>query len=382
MQGLSEQIRRRAREAGFALAGITTAHRAPLADMLRAWLERGMHGTMRYMEDGDGRRADPQLYLPWARALVVVGLNYYTAHALSSSPEHGAISRYAWGRDYHRLVRERLERLRAAIAALAPGCRTQPFVDTSPVLEKGVAAAAGLGWRGKHTNLLRKQYGSWFFLGGLATDLELEPDPPARDHCGTCRRCIDVCPTRAIVAPYVLDARLCISYLTIELRGPIPRALRPLVGNRIFGCDDCQDVCPWNRFAQVTHVAGFEPGDGNLNPRLVDLMGLTRSEWNRRFKRTAIRRAHYEGFLRNVAVALGNWGTPAALPALLVRLDDASPLVRGHVAWAVGRIGTTEARAALARRLAVEETAWVREEIESALIERASATGAQAALSG
>jgi epoxyqueuosine reductase len=315
------------------------------------------------MEDPDGRRADPHEYVPWARSLVVVGLSYFTGNELSTAPDHGAISRYAWGRDYHHEVRLRLERLRAAVDQLAPGSRTHPFVDTSPVLEKGVAEAAGLGWRGKHTNLLRKRFGSWFFLGGLATDLELEPDSAARDHCGTCTRCIDVCPTRAIVAPYVLDARLCIAYLTIEHRGPIPLELRPAIGNRVFGCDDCQEVCPWNRFASRTRIAAFEPLDGNLNPPLLDLFALSRSAWNRRFKKTPVRRAHYEGFLRNVAVAFGNWGAPKTVPALAARSDDPSPLVRGHVAWALGRVGTRAGREVLIQRRQDERDAWVLEEI-------------------
>jgi epoxyqueuosine reductase len=360
-------VRDAAHAAGFDLVGIAAAEPAPLAAQLRPWLAQGMHGTMRYMEDPDGRRENPRVYLPWARSLIVVGLDYFTPHTLCPDPERGAISRYAWGLDYHRLIRERLETLRRAMAEAFPRGRTHPFVDTSPVLEKGVAEAAGLGWRGKHTNLLRKRRGSWFFLGGLATDMNLEPDRPGRDHCGTCTRCIEVCPTRAIVAPYVLDARLCIAYLTIELRGPIPRELRPLIGNRIFGCDDCQDVCPWNRFAHTTSIEGFEPRPGNLNPPLLDLLGMERAAWNRRFKTTPVRRAHYEGFLRNVAVGLGNWGNPEAAPALAARLHHSHRLVRGHVAWALGRVGTEPARAALQNRLSNEEDAWVREEIELAL---------------
>lgn len=367
MEALTHDIRAAAREAGFDLVGVTRARPAPLAEQLATWLERGMHGTMQYMEDPESRRADPQAYLPWARTLVVVALSYYTPQALSSAPQDGAISRYAWGRDYHREVRARLEKLRTAMQDLAPGCRTHPFVDTSPILEKGIAEAAGLGWRGKHTNLVRKRFGSWFFLGGVATNLELETEAPSQDHCGTCTRCIDVCPTGAIVAPYVLDARLCISYLTIELRGPIPRRLRPLIGNRIFGCDDCQDVCPWNGFARATPIEAFAPHNGNLNPALVDLMCMTRREWNRRFKKTAVRRAHYEGFLRNVAVALGNWGSPQAEPVLHERLHDSHALVRGHVAWALGRVGSATASMALRARRSLEDDPWVREEIDAAL---------------
>jgi epoxyqueuosine reductase len=370
VEALSETIRAGARAAGFDLVGITRAVPAPQAERLHDWLAAGMHGTMRYMEDADGRRADPRQYLPWARSLVVVGLSYFTGHELSTAPEHGAISRYAWGRDYHHEVRARLETLRHTVEELAPGCRTHAFVDTGPMLEKGIAEAAGIGWRGKHTNLLRKQTGSWFFLGGLATDLDLEPDVPGRDHCGTCTKCIDVCPTRAIVAPYVLDARLCISYLTIEHRGPIPRELRAGIGNRIFGCDDCQEVCPWNKFAVRTRVEAFEPRDGNLNPLLLELFGMTRSEWNRRFKKTPVRRAHYEGFLRNIAVALGNWAAPETVAALKTRLDDPSALVRGHVAWALGRAATREAHDALRARHRIETDAWVLSEIDAALQER------------
>jgi len=372
MESSSAHVRARSEAAGFDFVGIAPAHPAPLADLLHAWLREGMHGSMRYMEDPAGRRQDPRKYLPWARSLVILGLNYYTPHALTQDPDRGAISRYAWGADYHRVVRARLELLRADLVQLDSSARFHPFVDTSPVLEKGLAEAAGLGWRGKHTNLLRRRAGSWFFLAGFATDLVLDYDSPARDHCGTCTRCITACPTGAIVAPYVLDARLCISYLTIELRGPIPRELRRLVGNRIFGCDDCQDVCPWNRFAQPAEVQGFEPRDGNLNPLLVELFGISKSEWNRRFKKTPVRRAHYEGFLRNVAVALGNWGSAAAVPALVARLDDPEALVRGHVAWALGRIGTATARTALARRRDIEDDFWVREEIDAACDECAA----------
>jgi epoxyqueuosine reductase len=373
MQDLRDDVRSAAHAAGFDLAGIAAARPAPSAERLREWLAAGMHGEMRWMEDEDGRRADPTRWAEWARSLVVVGLAYGTAHAAGAPPDRGVISRYAWGRDYHREVRGRLEELRAALTRLVPACRTQPFVDTSPVLEKGVAEAAGLGWRGKHTNLIAGRAGSWFFLGGLATDLDLAADTPGRDRCGACTRCIDVCPTRAIVAPYVLDARLCIAYLTIEHRGPIDRALRPAIGNRIFGCDDCQDVCPWNRHAVRARGDAFEPRDGNLNPSLLEWIGMSRPEWNRRFKHTPVRRATYPGFIRNVAIALGNWGAPAAAPPLASRLDDEHALVRGHVAWALGRVGTEPARAALAARRAIEADAWVRDEIDAALAESAVA---------
>src|SRR5262249_43522859 len=367
MTTVAESIRAAAHRAGFERVGFTAAKPAPHAHELRAWLEAGMHATMAYMQDPDGRRANPKTYVPWARSVVVVALAYRTDDTLSTDSSRAAISSYAWGDDYHREARSRLEALRTSIAELVPGSRTHPFVDTSPVLEKGFAEAAGIGWRGKHTNVIAQRAGSWFFLGGLLTDVDLEPDAAARDRCGTCERCIDVCPTRAIVAPYVVDARRCIAYLTIENRGPIERAFRPLIGNRVFGCDDCQDVCPWNRHAARTRVAAFAPRDGNLNPLLSSLITMTRTEWNRRFKKTPVRRATYEGFIRNVAVALGNWGDPSAAPGLIARLADPSPLGRGHVAWALGRVATADAIAALRCRRAVEEEAWVRDEIDAAL---------------
>ena len=364
---LRETLRQAALDVGFDYAGFAKAVPGQHSEHLATWLAAGMHGTMAYLEDADGRRGDPRRYLPWARSLLVVGLSYDSGDALSQEPHQGALSRYAWGRDYHRAVRHRLEQLREAFLLTSPEARTHPFVDTSPLLEKGVAQAAGIGWQGKHTNLIRKKSGSWFFLGGLATDLELEPDSPAQDHCGTCTRCIEICPTRAIVAPYVLDARLCIAYLTIENRGPIARELRGAIGNRIFGCDDCQEVCPWNKHAQKTTIPEFHPAPGNLNPQLLDLIGMTKSEWNRRFKKTPVRRAHYEGFIRNIAVALGYWGAPEAVAPLVARLDDDASLIRGHIAWALGETATPEARQALQNRLSLEEDAWVLEEISLAL---------------
>lgn len=228
METLAASIRTQARAAGFERVGFAAAAPAPHAAGLRAWLEAGMHGTMAYMGDADGRREDPVRYVPWARTVIVVALAYRSRQEVSAAPDRGAISSYAWGRDYHTVVRARLETLRTAIAAQVPGARLHPFVDTAPVLEKGLAEGAGVGWRGKHSNVIAQRDGSWFFLGGLLTDLELPPDAPARDRCGTCTRCIEVCPTRAIVRPYVVDARRCIAYLTIEHRGSIARELRPL----------------------------------------------------------------------------------------------------------------------------------------------------------
>jgi epoxyqueuosine reductase len=268
-------------------------------------------------------------------------------------------------------------------------------VDTGPLLEREVAARAGLGWVGKNTNLLNKEWGSWFFLGEVLTSLELDYDQPATAHCGTCTRCLTACPTGAFIAPYVLDARRCISYLTIELKGPIPRDLRPLIGNLIFGCDICQDVCPWNiKHARPTGVPkvpkvpkvpeardhgsritdhgsppepAFQPRPGLDAPELIPLLKLTPEEFNEKFRSSPIRRAGRRGLRRNVAVALGNSGDPAAIPTLCEALHDPDPLIRGHAAWALGRLGGKEARLALEEALEVEEDEWVREEIEEAL---------------
>jgi epoxyqueuosine reductase len=282
-------------------------------------------------------------------------------------PELGYVSRYALGRDYHKVLRSRLQRLADRIAGHVGPFGYRAFVDSAPVLEKALARNAGLGWIGKHTNLLSNTAGSWFFLGELYTDLPLPVDTPATEHCGTCVRCIEICPTRAIVAPYQLDARRCISYLTIEHRGAIPRELRPLMGNLVFGCDICQDVCPWNKFAQVAPEREFYAREGNLTPSLIVLMGMTREEFNRRFKGSPVKRAKHAGFLRNVAVALGNSNDPAAIPALETALVHEEPLVRAHAAWALGRLG---ARAALERRRPVETEAEVIGEIDAALAAR------------
>jgi epoxyqueuosine reductase len=277
---------------------------------------------------------------------------------------NGRISRYAWGDDYHEVLQSKLRELVSFIERDLGG-RARPCVDTSALLEKGWAERAGLGWQGKHSNVLSKDLSSWFFLGEVVTDLELVPDEPQRrNHCGTCVRCIDVCPTRAIVAPYVLDSRRCISYLTIEHRGPIPRELRPLMGNWIFGCDLCLDVCPWNKFAKAASEASFFPREGNLEPSLIEFARMSREEFQRRFRNSPVRRARYAGFLRNVCVALGNSGTAEAIPALRRILDHGEPLVRGHAAWALGRLGDGTA---LRNRRDVERDPWVLEEIEAAL---------------
>ncbi len=359
----ADDIRTKARALGFDKVGIARAGRAPRSEFLRAWLGEGYQGGMDYMARAPERREEPARLLPGAKAVVCVAKNYQSPGLHSSAPDVGRISRYAWGDDYHEVLGERLQDLRRFVESL--GGAAKVCVDTTAVLEKPWAQAAGLGWQGKHSNLISRDLGSWLFVGELITDLDLEPDAPhARDYCGSCTRCIDVCPTRAIVAPYVVDSRRCISYLTIEHRGAIPRELRPLMGNLIFGCDICQDVCPWNKFAKVAEDPAFHARPGNAAPDLAELIGLTREAWAARFKGSPVKRAKYPGFLRNVAIALGNSGDPSAVPALARALEHEEPLVRGHAAWALGRLG---AREVLERRRPLESEASVVEEIAAAL---------------
>ena len=276
------------------------------------------------------------------------------------------VSRYAWGRDYHNVIGRRLRKLVRRIDDVAPGSRTLSAVDHRPVLEKEWAERSGLGWIGKHTNVITSDRGSWFFLSELVTDLDLPADEgPHPDRCGSCADCMAACPTDAIVAPYQVDARRCISYLTIELEGAIPRDLRPLVGEWIFGCDVCQDVCPWNRFAVPVTDPSFHPDAKRWTGDAGEFLALTEEEFLQRFEGSPVRRAGRDGFLRNVCVALGNRGDAAELPALERAVEDPSPLVRGHAAWAIGRIGGDRAAAILRRRIAVETSEEVREEIRA-----------------
>lgn len=316
------------------------------------------------------RRGDPRRTLPEARTVISVGIGYYRGEwprAEDRSSLRGRIARYAWGRDYHKRVRKRLIRLARAIGALQPAARFVAYVDTGPCLDRAWAERAGIGWIGKNTNVIVKGAGSWLFLGELLTDLDLAADRPARNYCGTCARCIAACPTGAIVGPNELDARRCISYLTIEHRGPIPLELRPGIGVRIFGCDDCQEVCPWNRFATPTAEPDFAPRPDQQTPSLLPLLELDAEGFAARYGGTAIRRAGRGRFVRNVAVALGNLGDARAVPALgRALLHDEDPLVRSHAAWALGRIGGGGA-VELLRAASADADAEVRREIEYAL---------------
>jgi epoxyqueuosine reductase len=340
---LAADIKAWGRELGFQQIGIADTDLGEAETRLLNWLKLGRHGEMHYMESHGTRRSRPQELQPGTLRVISARLDYLPGQAADSEaimrdPQRGFVSRYALGRDYHKVLRSRLQRLAERIESQVGPFQYRAFSDSAPVLEKALAEKAGLGWIGKHTNLIDKQAGSWFFLGELYTDLPLPVDTPAENHCGTCHACLDVCPTRAIVAPYELDARRCISYLTIELRGPIPVELRPLIGNRIYGCDDCQLVCPWNRFARPSVEPDFAPRHGLDAPELIRLFSWTEEEFLKYTEGSAIRRIGYECWLRNIAVALGNVSTSATIVnALRARETHASELVREHVQWALAR---------------------------------------------
>ena len=356
---------------GCDLVGIAAATPAETRAAYEAWVDAGMAGEMAYLTRDPARRATPRAVWPEVGSIVVVGINYRTVEPEADAwddPERGKIARYALGDDYHDVIADRLRALLARVVEIGgTEVAGKVYVDTGPLLERDLAARAGLGWFGKNTMLLNRAVGSYFFLGALLLNVELEPDGPVSAHCGTCNRCAAACPTGALVAPYVLDARRCISYLTIELRGPIPRELRPLVGNWIFGCDICQEVCPWNRKAPLSLEPRFQPRQGLTAPELLPLLDMTQEEFSARFRGSPIKRTKRRGLLRNVCVALGNARDPAAAPALGRALTHEEPLVRGHAAWALGRIGGPEALAALESAIRDESDAWVREEIQAAL---------------
>ena len=281
---------------------------------LREWLSRGYHGAMGWMAREPARRADPQAVLAGCRSVISVGMNYYTDRRADERPGYGRIARYAWGRDYHGLLQARLEQLEQRVKALAPGAETRSYVDTGPVMEKAWAERAGLGWIGKHSNLVSTQYGSWLVLGEVLTTLELEPDEPATDLCGSCTLCIKACPTGAITEPFIVDARRCISYLTIELHKPgdeVPDDLAPKLGNRIFGCDDCLDVCPYNVNASPTAEPAFQPAPLSLAPDLGQLAGMDNRTFASTFRESPVKRAKHAGFVRNVRLALHNLPVPS-----------------------------------------------------------------------
>lgn len=346
LQLLADNIRSWGHALGFQQVGITDTDLSLHETRLFNWLEAGMHGDMEYMQRHGTKRSRPEQLLPGTLRIISVRMDYWPepsrdAMAQLEDEQQAYVSRYALGRDYHKLMRNRLQKLVDRIQSEIGTFGYRVFVDSAPVLEKALAEKAGLGWIGKHTNLLNDKAGSWFFLGEIYTDLPLPVDTPAINHCGTCSACIEICPTRAIIAPYQLDARRCISYLTIELRGSIPVELRPMIGNRIYGCDDCQLVCPWNRFARPTAEADFLPRAGLDAATLIELFSWSEDDFLRHTEGSAIRRIGYTCWQRNVAVALGNCSPCTAIrDALKTRRDSPDEMVREHVLWALEQQGS------------------------------------------
>jgi epoxyqueuosine reductase len=341
LTGLKSSLDAEVRKHGFDIVGVTRPDAAPLAkERLQQFLAEGAHGDMIWMETTAERRGDPLTLWPQVRSVIMLGLNYGPDHdplEILKARERGAISVYAKGEDYHEVIKPRLKDIARWLVAQAGG-DVKVFVDTAAVMEKPLAAAAGVGWQGKHTNLVSREFGSWLFLGAIFTTLDLPPDEPERDSCGTCRACLDVCPTAAFPEPYRLDARRCISYLTIEHKGPIPRDMRPLIGNRIYGCDDCLAVCPWNKFAHAGRNTRLAARDMARAPKLEELAMLDDAAFRKLFAKTAVKRTGRERFVRNVLVAIGNSGDMALAPSAERLLDDASPLVRGAAVWALSRL--------------------------------------------
>jgi epoxyqueuosine reductase len=384
---LSDDILTYALTLGFDRAGIIPLGPPKYGAAFADWLAAGYYGDMAYLAARAAERLDPRAWLGDAASLILLAANYNPGPppATWADPAHGRFARYAWAADYHDVIKARLHaldafmRARTGRTALGKAC-----VDTAPLLERDFAAQAGLGFSGRNTCLITPGLGSWTFLAALAVPERLDEGRTTNDErrmtnapspfvlrpssfvgCGRCTRCLDACPTHAFVAPHVLDARRCISYLTIELRGPIPRELRPAVGNWVFGCDVCQEVCPYNQAAQARHVPGTSQVPGTFP--LLDLLALDEWAFRAHFRGTAIVRTKRRGLVRNACVAAGNWGDPAAVPALIARLADPEPLIRGHAAWALGQIGGRDALQALAARAVVEDDAWVRAEIAAAL---------------
>ena len=353
------EIKARAIAAGFDAVGIVGADAIPEAPArLRAFLDKKRHGAMNWMETRADERADPRALWPGARSVIMLGLNYGPDEdPLSALLEKscGAVSVYARNRDYHDVVKKKLKALAGAIAKDF-ACEVKVFVDTAPVMEKPLAAAAGVGWQGKHTNLVSRDFGSWLFLGAVFTSLELPADAAHADHCGDCRRCLDICPTGAFPAPYELDARRCISYLTIELKDQIPLEFRKAIGNRIYGCDDCLAVCPWNKFAEISRQAQLKARDDLRTLSLADLSALDDAAFRTKFSGSPVKRIGRDRFVRNVMIAIGNSGDAALARVAAARLKDSSPLVRGTAVWALLQIASEDEFSRLAKENAGSET--------------------------
>jgi epoxyqueuosine reductase len=353
---LKEKLVARARDEGFATLRVTRPEAIPeAATRLRGWLEAGHHGTMDWMADRTDWRAAPEALWPEARSVIMLGYSYapdIDPLALLEQRETAALSVYAARRDYHDVIKGKLKTVAAALAGTGAGVKV--FVDTAPLMEKPLAEAAGVGWQGKHTVLVSREHGSWLFLGAILTTLELPVDEPEVDHCGSCRRCLDICPTAAFPAPYVLDARRCIAYLTIEHRGHIPRQFRKPIGNRVFGCDDCLAVCPWNKFAETSRDVRIALRPDLIGRPLAELAMLDDASFRALFAGTPVKRAGRDRFVRNVLIALGNSGRQDLAQVALAVVDDPSPLVRAMAAWALGRLDASLAQAMAGPRAAAE----------------------------
>ncbi|MDP4626374.1 MAG: tRNA epoxyqueuosine(34) reductase QueG [Akkermansiaceae bacterium] len=333
-----ESVKQWAAELGFDDCRIATAKIATHASDFHEWLADGRNGDMAWLERNPGRRADPREVLPGCKSVITLAINYYTGRSPfpEGHPEDYRIARYSWNNDYHDLVEKRLAEFNTKLVEL--GGTQRYYVDTGPVLERDFATDAGLGWNGKSTVQIHRHLGTWFFLAELLTTLDLTPDTPFGDHCGKCTRCITACPTQAITSPHKLDARRCISYLTIENKGPIPLEFRRAIGDRIYGCDDCLDACPWNRFAKLSHEISFQPRHEIFSHKLRDFLSMTVEDFRTVFAKSPIKRIKRPAFLRNVCVALGNTGTPKDLPALEIASQDPDPLISEHAQWAIGEI--------------------------------------------
>lgn len=367
---LTEAIRARAKSEGFDVVRFTHAQTVPEpARRFDAFLEQGHHGTMDWMAREPSRRAGPNALWPDAKSVIVLGANYGPEEnplERLNQRQTGNISVYALGDDYHELLKGKLKRIASYIHQKL-GADVKVFIDTAPVMEKPLAARAGLGWQGKHTNLVSREFGSWLFIGSIFTTLELAQDTPETDHCGQCQRCLDVCPTNAFTAPYQLDARRCISYLTIEHKGQIPAEFRGKMGNRIYGCDDCLSVCPWNKFAQDAREAKFHAREELRNPPLAELSRLDDAQFRALFRKSPVKRTGRDRFVRNVLIAIGNSGDTALAAEATRLLDDASPLVRGMAVWALAKLSPQTLAAHAATHMEAETDEDVRAEWRAAI---------------
>lgn len=366
---LTDAVKSAARQIGFELVGIAPAISPAGFPKLQEWLQAGFAGEMQYLARREAAYEHPRHVSATVRSVVMLAINYRTAEPAAPASNEGRVARYAWGSaDYHDLLRDRLRRLADYLHQQRPGCTTRGVVDTAPLLERDFARLAGLGWFGKNTMLINKQAGSWLLLAAMLTDVDLDPDMAHQtSHCGTCTRCLEICPTDAFVEPYVLDARKCISYLTIELKGSIPRDLRSGIGEWVFGCDLCQDVCPWNRKAPRSNEAAFEP-QPDLHPAdCVAILQMNCEQFQQRFAQSPLGRPGFDGLRRNAAIVLGNRGDESAIPALIEAMQDTSPLVRQSAAWSLGQLSGATSQQALAARLEIETDPDVRGELLDAL---------------